>query len=240
MVRFLKHLPNLGSHLKRFIIFAVVLFLVTQLSSAPASATSVYNLPSTVDSSTWVVDQADILSRLTEGGISQKLGNLAQETGTEVRFVTIHRLDYGETVDSFTKQLFKHWFPTIEEQANQALLVLDNVTNTAAILTGDGVKAILTDDIATSVAQETLMVPIRNGDKYNQAVTDASDRLVAILSGQPDPGPPVVAVNIQTEGTFATAEETKSSNATVWVIGLLVAATIIPMATYYFYLIQSQ
>jgi uncharacterized protein len=64
---------------------------------------------------------------------------------------------------------------------------------------------------------------------------DASDRLVAILSGEPDPGPPVVASNIQTEGTFATPEETAGSNATIWVIGLLIAATVIPMATYFLY-----
>ena len=61
-----------------------------------------------------------------------------------------------------------------------------------------------------------------------------------MLTGNPDPGPPQLK-EIQVEGTFATPEETKESNATVWVIGLLAAATIIPMATYYFYLyIQSQ
>jgi uncharacterized protein len=41
--------------------------------------------------------------------------------------------------------------------------------------------------------------------------------------------------NIQVEGTFATPEETKESNAIPWVIGLLLAATVIPMVTYYWY-----
>jgi uncharacterized protein len=64
----------------------------------------------------------------------------------------------------------------------------------------------------------------------------ASDRLAAVLSGRPDPGPPTLTDNVQVEGTFATPEQTKESNATVWVIGFLVVATVVPMATYYFYL----
>lgn len=79
------------------------------------------------------------------------------------------------------------------------------------------------------------MVPLRNGNKYNQAFLDASDRLAAVLSGEADPGPPVVETAIQTEGTFARAEETDDRSATVIVVALLAAATIIPMATYYIY-----
>lgn len=42
---------------------------------------------------------------------------------------------------------------------------------------------------------------------------------------------------MQVEGTFKTAEETNKDkgNATAWVVGLLIAATVIPMATYYLY-----
>lgn len=79
------------------------------------------------------------------------------------------------------------------------------------------------------------MMPLRDGNKYNQAFLDASDRLVAVISGNPDPGPPVVEETIQTEGTFARAEDTDDRSATVIVVVLLVLATVIPMATYYFY-----
>ncbi|MHC5729121.1 MAG: photosystem II repair protein Psb32, partial [Nostoc sp.] len=34
------------------------------------------------------------------------------------------------------------------------------------------------------------------------------------------------------------AEETNQGNATAWVVGLLIAATVIPMATYYIYQIN--
>lgn len=227
---------TLAKLLRGLLLAAVGLIFVAQVSAAPAYATSVYSMPSlAAGDPTWVVDEAEILSRLSEGKISGELEKLAKSTGNEVRFVTVHRLDYGETIQSFTDQLFEQWFPTPEAQANQTLLVLDNVTNNVAIRTGDRTNATLTDEIAQSVAQETVMVPLRQDNKYNQAFLDASDRLVAVLSGQPDPGPPVVENTVLVEGTFATPEDTEKSNATVWVVGFLVAATVIPMATYYLY-----
>jgi uncharacterized protein len=225
--------------LDRLWLIAVGLLLMVQVwavGTSPAIATGVYEMPAlSAGDPTWVIDDADILSRVTENQISSKFSKLANETGKEVRFVTIHRFDYGETAESFAEALFQKWFPTPETQANQTLLVLDNVTNNAAIWTGDGLKSLLTDDIAESVAQETLMVPLRDGNKYNQAFADAGDRLVTVLSGKPDPGPPVVEKVVQTEGTFASAEETDDKSATIVVVVLLVLATVIPMATYFFY-----
>lgn len=217
--------------------FGFLLVLQIWLIGVPtASATGVYSMPNlTAGEPSWIIDQATTLSRATRNEINSELEKLAQQTGNEVRLVTIHRLDYGETVADFAEKLFQKWFPTPEAQANQILLVLDNVTNTTAIQTGADVKALLPDQTAESVAQETVMVPLRNGNKYNQAFLDASDRLVAVLSGEADPGPPVVETAIQTEGTFATAEETDDRSATILVVVLLVLATVIPMATYYFY-----
>ena len=163
------------------------------------------------------------------------LDNLENQTGKQVRFVTIHRLDYGETTATFTDQLFEQWFPAKEDQTNQILLVLDTVTNSAAIRTGEGVKSLLTDEIAQSVAGETVQVPLREGNKYNEAFAAASTRIATVLSGEPDPGAPQVVDNIQVEGTFKKAEETDQGNATVVVVVLLVLATVIPMVTYFWY-----
>lgn len=202
----------------------------------PAHATGVYSMPSVAAGDPiWVIDEADIISRLNQGKLDRQLAAIAEETGVEVRFVTFHRLDYGETAQSFADQLFETWFPTPESQAKQVVLVLDNVTNTTAIHADASVSDRLTAEIAESIAQETLQVPIRDGNKYNQAFLDAGDRLLAVLTGQPDPGPPVVEVTIQTEGTYAKAEETDQNSSTVLIVGFLIAATVIPMVTYYIY-----
>jgi uncharacterized protein len=202
----------------------------------PAQATAIYDLPLPDPAHpTHIVDEGDVVSRINEGTISSTLDRIAEQTGTQIQFVTIRHLNYGDTIETFTDALFEQWFPTPEAQANRVLLVLDVVTNTSAIRLGDRASTQLPAEIAQSVAAETLLVPIRQGDKYNLAFTDASDRLLAVLSGQPDPGPPQVVDTTSTDGTFATAEKTEAgrANYTTLVIVLLIGATVIPMATYY-------
>ena len=215
-------------------------FIITAISigifALPARATAVYEVPVvSAGVPTWIVDKADVMSLSTQGNIKGTLEQLAKQTGKEVRFVTIHRLDYGDTIQTFTDKLFKKWFATPAEQANQTLIVLDNVTNTIGIQTGADVKATLTDAIATSVITETMGIPLRNGNKYNQS--DGADRLSAVLSGQADPGPPKVVSTPEVGRTYLKAEETDANrtNFLIIVIGLLIAATVIPMATWWWY-----
>jgi uncharacterized protein len=239
MKQLLKQVFNNQKHFIRLILPLVTVILAASLFATPALATGVYQIPNlTAGNNTWVLDQGEVISRVNEGKISSAFQDLAKETGNEVRIVTIRHFDYGETPKSFIKELFKKWFPTKEAQANQTLLVLDTATNGTAIISGDQVKSLLTDSIAESVATETLSTPLREGNKYNQAFIDTSDRLVAVLSGKPDPGPPKITENDNVEGTFKKAEETDQGSATAWVIGLLIAATVIPMATYYIYQIN--
>ncbi len=236
MKQLLNQLYNTRNYLQRLILQLLLIILASGLVATPANAIGVYQMPNvSAGEPTWVIDKAEVLSRLNEGKLSKTLEDLAKKTGNEVRMVTIHRLDYGETPETFTKALFEKWFPTAQAQANQTLLVIDTLTNGTAIQTGETVKSIMPDAIAQSVASETLVVPLRDGNKYNQGLLDASDRLVAVLSGQPDPGPPVVAENVQVEGTFKSAEETDTKNSTIWVVAILIIATVVPMATYFFY-----
>jgi uncharacterized protein len=236
MIRLLKQLFSWTKYIQPLAVAIAIALIISQMAVLPALATGVYEMPMlSADDRTWVWDKGDVLSRSSESTITSVLDNLETQTGKQVRFVTIHRLDYGETTTTFTKQLFDQWFPAIEDQTNQILLVLDTVTNSAAILTGEGVKSVLTDEIAQSVAGETVQVPLRQGNKYNEALTAASDRLATVLSGQPDPGAPEVVDNTQVESTFKKAEETDQGNATVIVVVLLLLATVIPMVTYFWY-----
>ncbi|QYX33980.1 photosystem II repair protein Psb32 [Sphaerospermopsis torques-reginae] len=239
MKQLLKQLFSGHSYLTRLIVPVLVMMMAISVFVTPAFATGVYQIPN-LTADTWIIDEGDVLSRFNEGQISGAFKDLAQETGNEVRIVTIHRFDYGETPESFAKGLFTKWFPTPEAQANQAILIVDTLTNGATIVSGDQVKTLLTDEIANSVTEETLGAALRDGNKYNQGFLDVRDRLVAVLSGKPDPGPPAEKQTVQVESTFSNAEETDKNkgNATAWVVGLLIAATVIPMATYYLYQIN--
>jgi uncharacterized protein len=236
MTRLPKQLFSWRKYLQPLAAAIAIALIASQMAVLPALATGVYEMPVlSAGDRTWVFDKGDVLSRSSESNISSVLDNLENQTGKQVRLVTIRRLDYGETTATFTDQLFEQWFPTKEEQTNQILLVLDTVTNSAAIRTGEGVKSLLTDEIAQSVAGETVQVPLREGNKYNEAFAAASTRIATVLSGEPDPGAPQVVDNIQVEGTFKKAEETDQGNATVVVVVLLVLATVIPMVTYFWY-----
>ena len=234
MQQLLQKLFSMQKYLTRLLLSVLVMMMASSVFILPASATGVYEIPN-LTANTWILDQGDVISRLNEGQISKAFQDLAQETGNETRIVTIRRLDYGETPESFAQGLFSKWFPTAAERANQVLLLIDTVTNGTALVVGDQAKSLLTDSIAQSVTDETLGTALRGGNKYNQGFLDVSDRLVAVLSGKPDPGPPEVTETVKVEGTFTKAEETDQGNATAWVVGLLIAATVIPMATYYIY-----
>ncbi|MEM9150074.1 MAG: TPM domain-containing protein [Cyanobacteria bacterium P01_F01_bin.3] len=224
--------------LRQLVCFAAIVLFTLPLLATPALATSLYSMPQTLKSDTWVVDEASQISRINEGKISSALSQLAKETGNEVRFVTIHRLDYGETIQSFADKLAAQWFPDPEVRSTQTVVVLDDVTNNIGISVGDASADTLTADIAQSVIGETMKVPLLKGNQYNLAFNDATERLVAVLSGEADPGPPAAYDDtVDTERTFATAEETEATrgSSTTVVIVLLIAATVIPMATYYWY-----
>jgi uncharacterized protein len=231
----------LRHYLHRLLLLSIVTGFAIGIFTLPAQATAVYEVPAvSAGVPTWIIDKADVLSLSTESKLKGTLEQLAKKSGKEVRFVTIHRLDYGDTIQTFTDKLFKKWFPTDTQQANQSLIVLDNVTNTIGIQTGTESQASLTPAIANSIITETMPAPLRAGNKYNQAFDDATDRLVAVLSGQPDPGPPAIVSTPELGRTYLKAEETEANrtNFTIVVIGLLIAATVIPMATWWWY--QSQ
>ncbi|MGK7938772.1 MAG: YgcG family protein [Crocosphaera sp.] len=220
----------------RYIIGFILCLAITLCSNiTPATATGVYDLPVlSAGSDTWVVDQADAISFSNENRLNGQLNKLAQNTGNEVRMIAVRRLDYGTTMEGLADDIFDKWYPSAEEKANQVILVLDTFTNKTALRQGEETQSLLTDEIATSVVKETVAVPLRKGAKYNEAFLDAGDRLVAVLSGNPDPGPPEVQ-EINIESTFTSAEDTDDTSATIWVVVLMVLATAIPMATYFWY-----
>lgn len=235
MKTYLIPIKQAGLRLKSLITSTLLIVFVLCFLVLPAIATGLFDLPDFDANRVWIVDTADVISASNQGKLTSTLKQLAKETGQEVRMVAIRRLDYGETVDSLAKEIFQDWYPNAETKANQTLLVLDTLTNKAAIRTGDSAQGLVNTDIAKSIVDETVGYNIRKGNKYNQALIDAGDRLVAVLSGQEDPGPPTIEDEVQIESTFTKAEDTDQGSATIWVIGFLIVATIIPMATYYWY-----
>ncbi len=229
---------KLKSYTRSLVVILIATVLLLSSALPVQAATSPRDIPDISDGNEIsVVDQAEVVSRTNEGKLNNLLQEIAEITGAEIKLVVIRRLNYGETVDSFADELFDRWYPTAEARQDKVLLVFDTITNNATIRVGEALKDRLPPEIATSVVEDTIGVPIREDNKYNQAFLNATNRLGLVLAGEPDPGPPTVQDEIQVEGTFTKAEETDTQNSTVWVIGLLVAATVIPMATYFAYVL---
>jgi uncharacterized protein len=231
----MKRAVSLKTNLLKSALSSLLLMVTIFCVATPAIATGLFDLPNFDAENLWVVDTADAISSVNQSSLSKTFKDLANSTGQEVRMVAVRRLDYGETVDSLAEEIFKDWYPNAEVQGNQTLLVLDTLTNNAAIRSGTVAQGLIGAEVIKSIIDDTVGYNIRNGNKYNQAFLDAGDRLVAILSGQEDPGPPIIEDEIQTEGTFTKAEDTDQGSATIWVIGFLIVATVVPMVTYYWY-----
>ncbi|CAN1212544.1 photosystem II repair protein Psb32 [Tumidithrix helvetica PCC 7403] len=240
----LKHLKQLTKQaIARLILVGLVLFATCHLFTGAAIALEVYDIPSlaeieTKNGQTWVIDGAGVLSTSTEAAATNQLKDLAKDTGLQVRFVTVDRIDFGQPVAQFTTELFDKWFPTDADKANQALLLIATEDHRTAFQIGDKVKALLNEEQAKSVALETMFVPTQKAN-YNQAVADGTNRLALILTGKPDPGPPAIVEEKGETSNYTKAEDTDIGGSTVLVIVLLIAATIIPMVTYYWFQNQS-
>ncbi|WP_099239659.1 photosystem II repair protein Psb32 [Synechococcus sp. BDU 130192] len=212
---------------------ATVLFTFGSFVSA-AQATGVYDVPyATGDEPIWIVDQAEAISRANEGRLNRELSELAETTGKGLHFVAIRRLDYGQTMEEFTDKVFAKWFPTPEAGADEIVVAMDVLTNNVAIALGNNIQELIPPETAESITGETIGYPLRSSS-YNQAFLDAEARIGTILNGEADPGPPDIA-EINIESTFTKAEDTKTTSSTIWVVVLLLLATIIPMATYWWY-----
>lgn len=208
-------------------------------SSGAALATGVSDLPASPPANNhWVIDYAEVLNRPTVGRLDKTLTELARQTGYQVHLVTVNRLDYEETALSLAHKVFQRWFPTQAAQTDQAVIVLATRVAQAALEAGVDLQTVLAPDVAKSIVEDNLLIPVR-ADAYNQGALDAVNRLAAVLSGRPDPGPPQVA-DLSLEGTFASRAETEEQRgiSTTLVIVLLVIATVVPMATYYWYVLR--
>jgi len=185
-----------------------------------------------------VLDDAEVLSNSTETTVTKELEKLAKEKDIQVRILAIKRIDYGQPAQEFVEQVFDKWFPTPEAKANQALILVAVEDHRTAIALGDAVASVVPKEIMQSIVNTNMLYPVQKAN-YNQAVLDGTNRLLAVALGNPDPGEPVVVQESAETRNYAKAEETDANSSTLIVIVLLVLATVIPMATYYWFQNQS-
>ena len=205
--------------------FGICLLLWTPASLAIAPGALGGTLPETL-----VIDDADVLSRASRSELESKLRSF-EDQRVDARLITLRRLDYGISLNSFGEELLATWS---SPNGNPLLLMLIETSNKrSAVLANQELEAQLPSNLLTSTARTTMTVPLREGDRYRQSSIDGLNRLSTVLSGGEDPGPPQEIERVTLPTNIPTRAETEESDATKWVIILLVLGTIIPMATWW-------
>ena len=177
-----------------------------------------------------ILDDADVFSRASRSELTSRLQDLAADR-VDARVVTLRRLDYGLNLDGFGEELLAQWSSSGSEPL--LLLLIETQNKRASIAADASLQSQLPEALLTSTARTTMSVPLREGDRYRQATLDGINRLSTVLGGGEDPGPPAEIVRTTLPTNIPTQEETESSNATTWIVVLLVLGTIIPMATWW-------
>ena len=177
-----------------------------------------------------MIDDADVFSRASRGELEAKLRSF-EDQRVDARLITLRRLDYGITLNSFGEELLETWS---SPSGNPLLLMLIEASNKrSAVVANQELEAQLPPSLLRRTARTTMTVPLREGDRYRQASVDGLTRLSTVLSGGEDPGPPKEIERVTLPTNIPTKAETAESDATKWVIILLVLGTIIPMATWW-------
>ncbi|KAI0567038.1 divinyl chlorophyllide a 8-vinyl-reductase [Gracilaria domingensis] len=151
-----------------------------------------------------LVDDAGLIQKGSEELFTKAMTNIRDKQGYTVRFAMVKSIPYGETPDEFASELAEQW----QLEGNDVLFVASPKLARAGVFVGDKASSRLTKEIAESVANDTFAVAAGE-ERYGSAVLDVSNRLIPVLSGEEDPGPPEVKIR-EVVQTYKTKAETKN------------------------------
>ncbi|XVF42004.1 hypothetical protein PTKIN_Ptkin01aG0325400 [Pterospermum kingtungense] len=183
----------------------------------------------------YVVDDANVLSKVTKSDLKQLLSDLESRKNLHVNFITVRKLTSKADAFEYADQVLEKWYPTLEEGSNKGIVVLVTSQKEGAVTGGPAFVEAVGENILDATVSENLPV-LATEEKYNEAIYSSAKRLVAAIDGLPDPGGPKFQDN-KRESNFKSREETeeKRGQFTLVVGGLLVVAFVVPMAQYYAY-----
>lgn len=178
-----------------------------------------------------IFDEPALIQKSSQTLFTKAMASIRDKQGYTVRFAMLKTLPYGETPDEFATELAQQWALSDTD----VLFVASPKLARAGVYVGEKAASLLTPEIAESVANETFAVAAGE-ERYGTAVLDVSNRLIAVLSGEADPGPPQVKLN-EVVQTYKTKEETKTDRKkyiTVVVVVLIISIVAPLLQTYWY------
>jgi len=152
------------------------------LTVANALAISPDQVESPRASSSWVVDQADVLDDETEAFLNAEISRLEEETTVEVAVVTVD--DTELTPKEFTTALFELWGIGKAGADNGLLVVMVIGQRRLEMEPGYGLEPILSDSWLGQMQAES-MVPFFKDENYGAGLMNGVQRSAALLREHP-------------------------------------------------------
>lgn len=178
-----------------------------------------------------IFDEASLVPKSSASLFSKAAANILRSERINVRFAMVRSLPYGETPDEYAAELAGEW--GLGE--SDVLFVASPKLARAGVFVGGKAGERLSAEIAQSVANETFAV-MAGVERYGAAVLDVSNRLIPVLAGEKDPGPPDLQARevVQSYKTKGETRKEKSKYVTVVVV-ILVIAVVAPLLQTYWY-----
>lgn len=198
----------------------------TPMPVAPVLAEVPQTLPGAA-----LVDEANVVNRSVEDSFEKMAKKIESRTGYKVHFIVVRNLPFGRTAYEYAGDLAEQW----KLGDKDVLFVASIKTDRAGAFVGEGVKSVLPDDVARSIAEKTFG-KAAGEELYSTAVLDVANRLIPVLNGDADPGAPDDSSK-EVSQTYKTKEETKSNRDKYIKIvgGVLVIAIVAPLIQTYWY-----
>eukprot|EP00227_Mantoniella_beaufortii_P019575 CAMPEP_0197588362 /NCGR_PEP_ID=MMETSP1326-20131121/9670_1 /TAXON_ID=1155430 /ORGANISM="Genus nov. species nov., Strain RCC2288" /LENGTH=288 /DNA_ID=CAMNT_0043153181 /DNA_START=72 /DNA_END=938 /DNA_ORIENTATION=- len=203
--------------------------------AALASELEILQTPAPVSGKGYIVDDGALLSRASAGEINAKLKDLEEKTGYHVNVVTIRKLVFEQDPFAFGDKVLESWYPTLADGDMKGQILLVKNTKEGSVVGGPKFLKAVGNDVLDSILSKNIPFNLED-EKFGEALTSSVDRIVAVLEGKEDPGPPV-RFEKNKNRTFKTKAETNDKREVFSnvVIGLLVISFVVPMVQYFGY-----
>lgn len=128
----------------------------------------------------WVSDTANILSPATEGKLNEMISALESKNGAELAIVTVEKITSPQPPKQFATSLFNYWKIGKTKRNSGALLFISKRDRRVEILTGKGVREVLSDDRASKIIQQEITPRFKQQD-YEGGTLAGTNAIVARL-----------------------------------------------------------
>lgn len=130
----------------------------------------------------YILDEADLLSAVTEAALETRLGTLEEETSTEFVIATVDSLQ-GYPIEDYALELGREWGVGQEEFDNGLILLVAPTERELRIEVGYGLEGAITDAQSSSIINQ-VMTPQFAVGSYEEGILAGVDYLEKMARGE--------------------------------------------------------